>query len=67
VTIAKRPFVGRDGQPYTLICFFGKSEYFSQKGLDKQTISTEVICPSGKSGLRSCATVVMEFLSACLM
>jgi hypothetical protein len=31
VTIAKRPFVGRDGGGCTLICVFGKSEYFSRE------------------------------------
>jgi hypothetical protein len=33
VTIAKRPFcLGRDSEGYRLICVFGKSEYFFQRG-----------------------------------
>ena len=32
VTIANRPFVGRDGEGYRLIWVFGKSEYFFKRG-----------------------------------
>jgi hypothetical protein len=49
VTIASRPFVGRDSELICLIWVFGKSEIFFRMRLDNEKTAGELICPSGKS------------------
>src|ERR1700731_4017763 len=48
VTIAIRPFGGRDGESYSLIWTSEKQKYFCKWGWTGQTHKPSLICPSGR-------------------
>ena len=48
VTMANAPLSEQDGDAYSLICDFGKSEYFCKRGWTGGLENRQLICPLGK-------------------
>jgi hypothetical protein len=55
VTLRNAPLSGRDGNEYTLIWVFGKTEIFLKKGWTNKITGGALICPSGYFVAGGCA------------